>query len=221
MEELWTAVDRYFTARLIPSDPTLDAALEANHVAGLAPIDVTPLQGSFLNLLVTLSGAKRILEIGTLGGYSTIWMARALPPDGELIALELVPENAEVARQNLVRAGITRGVTVRVGPALDSLAAMHAEGIAPFDFIFIDADKRTYPNYLDWALKFAHPGTVIVVDNLVRDGLVVDPACDDPDVEGMRQFAEKVAREPRLRSTLIQTVSAKRHDGFFLGVVQS
>ncbi|HVU44948.1 MAG TPA: O-methyltransferase [Terracidiphilus sp.] len=219
MSKTWTAVDRFFEEHLVSTDPALEAALAANRRAGLPEIDVTPLQGRFLELLVRMSGARRALEIGTLGGYSTLWMARALPEGGSLLSLELDPRHAEVARGNLKAAGVAGRVEVRVGRALDSLDALIAAGSEPFDLIFIDADKSGYPGYLDRALKLARPGTVIVGDNVVREGKVANAASRDANVQGVRRFAELVGQEPRLRATVLQTVSTKGYDGFLVAVV--
>ena len=174
-----------------------------------------------LYLLARIRGAKRILEIGTLGGYSTIWLARALPEDGTLISLELDPKHAEVARENIASAGLASKVEVRLGPALDSLAKLHQQGAAPFDFIYIDADKSGYPAYLDWSLLLAKPGTVIVADNVIRDGAVADADSKDPFVQGVRRFLEKIAADPRVEATVLQTVGTKGHDGFAFAVVVS
>ena len=194
-QKQWTAVDRYFSETLVPSDPVLDAALRANTKDGLPAIDVAPNQGKFLQLLVQLRGARRILEIGTLGGYSSIWMARALPADGRLTTLEFSPKHAEVARANIAHAGLDKIVEIRVGPALETLAKMEKEGTEPFDLIFIDADKPNNPNYLPWALKFSHPGTLLIGDNIVREGEVADPTSSDPNVQGQRQFLELMAAD--------------------------
>ena len=218
-QKQWTAVDRYFSETLVPSDPVLDAALQANTKAGLPAIDVAPNQGKFLQLLVQLRGARRILEIGTLGGYSSIWMARALPADGRLTTLEFSPKHAEVARANIARAGLEKIVEIRVGPALETLAKMGKEGIEPFDLIFIDADKPNNPNYLPWALKFSRPGTLLIGDNIVREGEVADPSSTDPNVQGQRRFLELMAAEPRLSATALQTVGSKGYDGFAMALV--
>jgi predicted O-methyltransferase YrrM len=218
-QDTWTAVDRYFSDHLAPSDPALDAALAANREAGLPAIDVTPLQGKFLDLLVRISGARRILELGTLGGYSTLWLARALPDGGNLVTLELESKHAAIARKNLEIAGQLDRVDIRVGPAAGLLKALVAERSAPFDLIFIDADKSGYPEYLEWSLKLARPGTVIVGDNVVRDGKVVDPKSPDANIQGVRRFTELVAAEPRLSATVLQTVGSKGYDGFALAVV--
>jgi len=190
--EKWAEVDHYFTNLLVHSDPVLDAALAANAKAGLPPIDVAPNQGKLLHLLARLMGARNILEIGTLGGYSTIWLARALPQDGRLITLEFNPKHAEVALENLARAGLSEIVEVRQGAALDTLPTL----TGPFDLIFIDADKPNNPNYLEWALKLSRPGTLIVADNVVRDGEVVNPNSSNVGVQGTQKFLERLAAEP-------------------------
>ena len=218
-QKQWTAVDRYFSETLVPSDPVLDAALRANTKAGLPAIDVAPNQGKFLQLLVQLRGARRILEIGTLGGYSSIWMARALPADGRLTTLEFRPKHAEVARANIAHAGLGKIVEIRVGPALETLAKMDKEGTESFDLIFIDADKPNNPNYLSWALKFSRPGTLLIGDNIVREGEVADPTSSDPNVQGQRRFLELMAAEPRLSATALQTVGSKGYDGFAMALV--
>ena len=218
MQKTWIEVDRYFGELLTPSDAVLTAALKENKAAGLPPIDVSPLQGKFLGFLVRVSGARRVLEIGTLGGYSTIWLARALPEGGRVVTLELDPHHAEVARRNLGRAGVLDRAEVIVGPALETLPTLVSRE-EPFGLIFIDADKESYPEYLGWALKLSQPGTVIVADNVVREGRVADPGCKDPRVEGVRRFAELLAAEPRLSSTVLQTVGAKGYDGLSLSVV--
>ena len=217
--EQWTAVDRYITDHLVPRDTVLEEALEANALAGLPSIDVSPNQGKLLYLLALMKGAKRILEVGTLGGYSTIWLARALPADGRLVTLELEPKHAEVARGNLERAREAEKVEIRVGAALDLLVALHEEGAEPFDLIFIDADKKRIPAYLEWSMKLAREGTLIVVDNVVREGELVNAASEDPDVQGVRAMFEMMAAEPRLSATAIQTVGSKKWDGFAMAVV--
>jgi len=217
----WTAVDRYITDLLVPPDPALDAALHASAAAGLPAINVAPNQGKFLMLLSQIQGARSILEIGTLGAYSTIWLARALPADGRLITLEADPKHAEVAHANIARAGLANLVEVRLGPASETLPRLAAEGSGPFDLIFIDADKPSYPDYFRWALKLSRRGSVIIADNVVRDGAVIDPASDDPRVQGMRRFNEVLAAEPRVSATEIQTVGSKGYDGFALAVVNS
>jgi len=216
---VWTKVDRYFGDHLLAPDPALDAAIAANREAELPAIDVTPLQGKFLELLVRATGARRILEIGTLGGYSTIWLARALPKGGTVVSLELEPRHAKIARANLKTAGLAERVDIRVGPAAKSLKKLAAEDAKPFDLIFIDADKASYPDYLDLSLKLAREGTLIVADNVVRDGAVLDPAHPDPHVQGVRRFTEKLAAEPRLSATVLQTVAGKGYDGFAMAVV--
>jgi predicted O-methyltransferase YrrM len=219
MQDIWAQVDSYFGELLTPPDEILSSALAANKRAGLPSIDVTPLQGKFLEFLVRISGARRILEIGTLGGYSTIWLARGLPADGSIVSLELIPLHAEVARANLTRAGALNRVDLRVGPALESLQALSESGCTPFDLIFIDADKRSYPEYLQWALKLSRPGTVIVADNVVRDGKVVDADCPDANVQGVRRFTEMLAADNRVSTTVLQTVGTKGYDGFALALV--
>lgn len=219
MSELWAQVEQYFGDLLAPADDQLAATLEANREAALPAIDVSPLLGKFLDLLVRISGARRVLEIGTLGGYSTIWLARALPEGGSVVTLELDTHHAEVARGNLRNAGVLERVDLRVGPAAESLAILASSGDRPFDLIFIDANKESYPEYLDWALSLSRCGTVIVADNVVRDGKVVDPDCADERVKGVRRFTEKLAGEPRLRATTLQTVGAKGYDGFAVALV--
>jgi predicted O-methyltransferase YrrM len=216
----WAAVDSYFEDLLLPANDALDATLQTNREAGLPSIDISPLLGRFLELLVRISGARRILEIGTLGGYSTIWLARALPADGHLITLELEPRHAEIARTNLQRAGVSDQVEIRLGRAGESLATLVTEKAQPFDFIFIDADKTGYPEYLGWSLKLSRPGTVIVADNLVRNGKVIEPANPDPNIQGVRRFTELMAAEPRLRATVMQNVARRGYDGFSLAVVR-
>ncbi len=215
----WAKVDRYFSDLLIRSDKAFDAALEANRKAELPSIDVTPLQGRFLELLVRISGARRVLEMGTLGGYSTLWLARALPENGQVVTLELSAKHAKVARKNLKNAGVLERVEVCVGPAGKSLGKLVASESAPFDLIFIDADKSGYPEYLQWSLKLARPGTVILADNVVRDGKVVEADSTDVNIQGVRRFTEMVAAEPRLSATVLQTVCGKGYDGFALAVV--
>ena len=218
-QEKWTAVDRYFSEQLSLSDAALDAAMAANKAAELPAIDVTPNQGKLLQVLAQLAGARYILEIGTLGGYSTIWLARALPGGGRLITLEFNPKHAEIARSNIARAGLAQVVDIRVGAALDTLPKLAKEISEPFDLIFIDADKPNNSEYLRWALKLSHPGSLIIVDNVVRDGAVIDPASQDKDVQGARQLFELLANEPRLNSTALQTVGTKGYDGFAIARV--
>ncbi|AIO35863.1 O-methyltransferase, putative [Burkholderia cenocepacia] len=218
-QDQWNQMDAYFSATLVPSDDALDAALAASEAAGLPAINVAPNQGKLLQLLATIRGARRILEVGTLGGYSTIWLARALPPGGRLVTLELNPAHAEVATRNIARAGFAQAVSVVVGSAKESLARLIADGEAPFDFIFIDADKDNNRAYLDAALKLSRPGTVIVVDNVVRRGRVADPDNRDPDVVGVREGFARIAAEPRLTTTAVQTVGQKGWDGFSISIV--
>ena len=218
-QEQWTAVDRYVTEMLVPPDAALDAAVEASSAAGLPQIAVAPNQGKLLHLLARVRGASRILEIGTLGGYSTIWLARALPPGGRLITLEVEPKHAEVARTNIARAGLASVVDVRLGPALETLPGLAAERAGPFDMTFIDADKPNIPAYFEWALKLAAPGGLIVVDNVIRDGAVVDAASTDASVRGVRRLNELLRNEPRVSATTIQTVGARGYDGFTLAML--
>lgn len=226
LHERWSAIDSYISDHLVPADPALEAALRDSDAAELPPIAVTPNQGKLLELLARIQGAHTVLELGTLGGYSTIWLARALPTGGRLITLEAEPRFAEVARANIARAGVADKVELRVGAALETLPQLHAEGAGPFDLIFIDADKQNYPGYFEWSLKLSRPGTVIVGDNVVRDGAILDPAAYDPEhgddlIKGVRRFYELVAEEPRVSAsaTAIQTVGAKGHDGFALMIV--
>jgi predicted O-methyltransferase YrrM len=219
-ERLWKAVDAYFANTIVGRDRNLEAALAANAAAGLPQIDVSPAQGKLLYLLARLACARSALEIGTLGGYSTIWIASALPPEGRLLTLEAVDKHAKVARQNIAHAGMSDKVDVRVGPALESLPNIEAEGHGPFDFVFIDADKANNANYLTWTLRLSRPGTVIVVDNVVRDGAIVDEATSDPGAVGVRRMFDMMAREPRLQATAIQTVGVKGWDGFALAIVE-
>ena len=217
--EQWTVVDNYISELLVGADPVLDSALEASRSAGLPPINVAPNQGKLLHLLARILGARSILEIGTLGGYSTIWLGRALPPGGRLETLELDPRHAEVARANLDRAGLAGVVTVRVGRAVDSLAALDAEGAGPFDMVFIDADKPSNPDYFEWALRLTRPGSVIVVDNVIRNGAVIDAGSTDPAIQGTRRLNEVMAAERRVSVTEVQTVGSKGYDGFALALV--
>ncbi len=215
-QELWSKVDEYIVNLLVPSDAALDAALRASTEAGLPAINVAPNQGKLLSLLASMQGARHVLEIGTLGGYSSIWLARALPAGGRLVTLELDPKHAQVAQQNLERAGVAGQVEIRVGRALDTLAALAGEGVPPFDFTFIDADKQSIPEYFQWALKLSRPGSVIVVDNVVRKGAVADPTSTDANVQGVRRFNELLAKTPSVSATAIQTVGSKGYDGFTL-----
>jgi predicted O-methyltransferase YrrM len=219
LQEQWAAVDRYLNETLLPADTVLDAALASNAAAGLPEIDVAPNQGKFLHLLARLRGARRILEIGTLGGYSTIWLARALPAGGEMVTLEFEPKHAKVATANISRAGLAQVVDIRVGAALESLARLVEEGVEPFDMIFIDADKPNNPNYLEWAMKLSRVGTLIVLDNVIRDGEVADASSLDEKVIGVRRCLDKMAAEPRLEATALQTVGSKGWDGFAMALV--
>jgi predicted O-methyltransferase YrrM len=218
-QELWTTVDDYISGQLAQQDAALNAALEASAAAGLPAINVSPNQGKLLHILARLVAARSILEIGTLGGYSTIWMARALSPGGRLVTLEADPRHAELARANIAGAGLQNVVDVRVGKALDLLPNLEADGLGPFDLTFIDADKANTPGYFTWALKLARIGALIVVDNVVRKGAVADRATRDPDVQGMQRFLEMAAAERRVTATAIQTVGGKGYDGFSVVLV--
>jgi predicted O-methyltransferase YrrM len=218
-EDLWNAVDRYFDGLLIGQDRPLDAALKSSADAGLPAIQVAPNQGKLLHILARAIGAGAILEVGTLGGYSTIWLARALPPGGRLVTLEADPKHAEVARANIEHAGLSRSVEVRLGRALETLPKLEAESAGPFDFTFIDADKPSTPDYFRWAVKLSRPGSLIVVDNVVRHGEVADAASGDPNVQGMRRFNEVLAAEKRVSATVLQTVGVKGHDGLAIALV--
>ncbi|SFW17528.1 O-methyltransferase [Nitrosovibrio sp. Nv17] len=218
--EQWSAVDEYFSAMLIPSDPVLDAVLDSCVRAALPPIGVAPNQGKLLYLLARIRGAGRILEIGTLGGYSTIWLARALAPGGKLVSLEVSATHAQVARENVEAAGLSDAVSIMVGRATDTLARLAAEGVEPFDLVFIDADKENNPVYLKAALRFTRPGSLIVCDNVVRNGRVLDAGSDDADVAGTRRYFELLAEQPRLISTAIQTVGVKGWDGLSISLVE-
>jgi predicted O-methyltransferase YrrM len=215
----WSDVDDYIVERLAPADAALVAALEANKAAGLPAIDVSPAQGKLLRLLARMIGARRVLEIGTLGGYSTIWFARALPADGLVVTLEAKPEHADVARKNIERAGLSAKVDIRVGPALETLPVLAGEDGAPFDLVFIDADKRSNPAYLEWAVRLARVGAVLVVDNVVRGGAILDASSGDADIQGIRRFFDALAGNPRLSATAIQTVGAKGWDGFAIAIL--
>ena len=215
----WTAVDDYINGLLIPADPALDAANQDADTAGLPPAQVAPNQGKLLAIFAQTIKAKRILEVGTLGGYSTIWLARALPPGGSLITLEVDAKHAEVARRNLERAGLSDVVEVRLGEAADSLAALATEGHEPFDLVFIDADKANNTTYFNWALKLTHPGSLIIVDNVIRNGSVIEADSADASVQGVRQFNTALAAEPRVTATQIQTVGSKGYDGFAIALV--
>ena len=220
-QEQWTAIDQFVGGLLLSSDPVLEAALVSSEKAGLPPIQVSPCQGKLLQLLAQILGARSILEIGTLGGYSTIWLARALPPGGRLITLEVDPKHAHVARANFERAALSAVIDLRVGPAIEALPQLEAEGKGPFDLIFIDADKPSTPDYFVWALKLSRPGTLIIVDNVIRKGALLEEASTDPNVHGMRRFLHLLGAEPRISATVIQTVGSKGYDGFALARVLS
>jgi predicted O-methyltransferase YrrM len=213
-QDVWTAVDQYINETLIPSDAALEGALRASSEGGLPSIQVSPAQGKFLHLLARTLNAKNILEIGTLGGYSSIWMARALAPGGKLITLEFSAKHADIARGNFARAGVAGSIELRQGAALETLPQVAADGRGPFDLIFIDANKSTMAEYFDWALKLSRRGTVIIADNVIRDGNVINAKSKDEDIQGVRRFNERVAAEPRVSATEIQTVGSKGYDGF-------
>jgi predicted O-methyltransferase YrrM len=218
-DETWAAVDDYVAGLLAPHDEALEAAVRTSEDAGLPSIQVSPPQGKLLYLLAKAIGAKTILEVGTLGGYSTIWLARALPDGGRLITLEAEPHNAEIARENIAHAGLSDVVDLRVGPALDLLPALEAEGTDPFDLTFVDADKVHTPDYFAWALEHSHPGSLIVADNVVRGGTLAEADSDDPVAAAQRHLHEQIAADPRVSATTIQTVGSKGHDGFTLALV--
>jgi predicted O-methyltransferase YrrM len=217
--DLWTAVDQYIAGQLAPADAALTAALESSTAAGLPAINVSPTQGKLLHILARLAEARSILEIGTLGGYSTIWLARALLAGGRLITLEADARHAELAAANIARAGLGSIVDIRIGKALDTLPKLAAESIGPFDLVFIDADKANTPSYFTWALKLTRAGALIIVDNVIRKGAVADASTRDADVQGMRRFLEMAAAEPRVTATAIQTVGSKGYDGFCVALV--
>ncbi|WP_433691394.1 O-methyltransferase [Kosakonia cowanii] len=219
MQQKWSAVDEYLAQQLLPVDEVLTQILANNRRAGLPEIDVSPMQGQLLALLVRMTHAKRILEIGTLGAYSTVWMARELPSDGELLTLEFDALHAAIARENIEFAGLTRQVKVKEGPALETLESLGER--PPFDLIFIDADKPNNPNYLKWALHYSRPGTLIIGDNVVRDGEVTNPSSTDDRVQGVRKFIEMIGDNPHLTATAMQTVGTKGWDGFTLAWVNS
>jgi len=221
MNELWTSVDQYIVELLVPSDPALDAALVASEAAGLPAIQVSPAQGKLLYLLARIRGARSILEIGTLGGYSTIWLARALPPGGRVVSLELEASYAAVAQANIARAGVGELVEIRVGPALDSLAEIAGRGEEPYDLVFFDADKARTPEYFIAALPLVREGALLIFDNSVRGGEVADPDSADRGARGMRRMHELLAAEPRVTATTIQTVGAKGYDGFTLALLDT
>ncbi len=218
-QEIWTAVDEYINDQLVPSDPALEDALAACAEAKLPAISVTPSQGKLLHLLARLVNARNILEIGTLGGYSTIWLARALPADGRLITLEFDPKHAQVAGENIANAGLADLVELREGKALELLPELAAEGLEAFDFVFIDADKCNNPQYFERALRPSHKGSLIIVDNVVRDGGVIDAESNNADIQGTRRMFEKMAAEPRVLCTVQQTVGSKGYDGFAIALV--
>lgn len=218
-QELWSSVDRYIADLFVGTDDALMTALDASREAGLPAIAVAPHEGKLLYILARAIGAKRILEIGTLGGYSTIWLARALPNEGRLITLEFDPKHADVARGNIARAGLSDRVEVRVGRALDTLPDIAAENAGPFDLVFIDADKQGYVDYFDWSLQLSRRGTLIIADNVIRDGKVLDADTQDTLVQGVRHFNEVLAAEPRVIATAFQTVGAKGHDGMAIALV--
>jgi predicted O-methyltransferase YrrM len=218
-QEKWTEVDRYITGLFAHSDPVLDEALRRSESAGLPAINVSPCQGKLLQLLAMSHGARHILEIGTLGGYSTIWLARSLPPGGRLVTLEAEQRHAEVARGNFARAGLADLIELRVGRAADLLPMIAAEARGPFDLIFIDADKQGYPEYFEWALRLSRRGSLIIADNVVRKGAVTDAGSADPAVQGVRRMNELAARERRVSATAVQTVGSKGYDGFMIALV--
>jgi predicted O-methyltransferase YrrM len=218
-EDLWNAVERYLVDSIVRPDAALNAALEASAAAGLPPISVSPNAGKLLMLLAMSQQARNILEIGTLGGYSTIWLGRALPPNGRLTTLESNAEFADVARANIERAGLSHVVEIRVGMALDILPRLATEGVGPFDLIFIDADKPNTPEYFEWALKLSRRGSLIIVDNVVRDGEIANATSTDPSVQAMRRLNELIAAQPRVTATVIQTVGSKGYDGFAIALV--
>jgi predicted O-methyltransferase YrrM len=218
-DDLWTDVDRYISDLLIPPDPVLDGALAESEAAGLPAIAVSPPQGKFLNLIARLMGARKILEIGTLAGYSTIWLARALPEDGRLVTLESNEKHAAVARANFSRAKLDRTIELRLGRALDTLPVLAAEKAGPFDLVFIDADKENISSYFTWSLELSRAGTIIIVDNVIRNGAVIDAASTDSMVQGVRAFNKVLAAEPRVDATALQTVGSKGYDGFTMVLV--
>jgi predicted O-methyltransferase YrrM len=215
----WTAVDDYINDLLIPSDSALDATIQSTIDADLPQINVAPNQGKLLHILAQTQGAKRILELGTLAGYSTIWLARALPTDGKLVTLEANPKRAKIARENIERAGLGNIVEIRIGAALDTLPQLVTEGQTPFDFVFIDADKANLPDYFTWALKLTRPGSVIIVDNVIRKGAVIDADSTDENIQGVRKLNTLFAAEPRVKATTIQTVGSKGYDGLAIALV--
>ncbi|HTB91282.1 MAG TPA: O-methyltransferase [Candidatus Sulfotelmatobacter sp.] len=220
-QKIWESVDKYLDKMLIPQDSTLEQALAAAAAAKLPAIQVSSVQGKFLHMLALIMGARNILEIGTLGGYSTIWMAKALPEGGRLITLEADPKHADVARKNFALAGVENKVELRLGKALDTLPQVAADGLGPFDMFFIDANKSNMPEYFEWSLKLARKGSVIIADNVVREGAVLDAKSKDADIRGVRRFLEMVGKEKRVSGTALQTVSTKNYDGFAVVLVTS
>ena len=218
-EELWTSVDRYFNESVVGTDAVLDAAAGAAAAAQLPPVSVTPAYGKLLHLIARAQKAARILEIGTLAGYSTIWLARAVPVDGRVMTLDVNAKHAEIARANLGRAGVADRVEIRVGPAVETLSQLARDGELPFDFTFIDADRPNAAAYFDWAVRLSRRGGIIVVDNVVRKGHVLDTSNTDPDIVGIRRLVERLASDARVSATVMQTVSSKGHDGFVLALV--
>ena len=220
VEKRWKDVDHYFCDNLLADDPILTSALEASDAAGLPAIAVSPNQGKLLQMLAEMIGARSILEVGTLGGYSTIWLARGLPADGRVITLEVDAKHAEVARKNFARAALANRIEIWLGKALDTLPKLFAERRSPFDLIFIDADKENIPAYFDWAIQLSRPGTLIIVDNVVRDGEVINARSADPSIQGVRRFVDQLAKDKRVTGTAIQTVGTKGHDGFAIARVR-
>jgi len=218
-QDLWTNVDDYINSITVGADAALDAAAASAAAAKLPPISVTPAHGKLLHLMVRAQGAKRILEVGTLAGYSTIWLARAVPPAGRVITLEANATHADIARANVERAGLSGRIEIRLGNALDTLPQLAAEKQPPFDFTFIDADRPNLAEYFDWAVRLSHPGSVIIVDNVVRKGGVIDASSDDPNIKGVRRFNDRLKDDTRVSATMVQTVSAKGYDGFAMALV--
>ena len=219
-QELWTSVDNYLGEVLVRQDRHLDNAVAASDAAGLPSIQVSPLQGKLLEIMIEMMRAKNILEVGTLGGYSTIWMARSLPADGHVVTIEIDPKHAHVAQENFNRAGLAEKIDLRTGNAREILPAMIDEGAGPFDFVFIDADKASNPDYFGWALEMSRPGTVIIVDNVIREGSIVDAGSEDASVKGVRRLNELMAGNPRISVTALQTVGIKGYDGFSVAIVR-
>ncbi|GAA5197279.1 O-methyltransferase [Microbacterium jejuense] len=221
--DAWRRVDAYLTELLVGHDPTLELAVEDQNDAGLPAIEVAPVNGKLLHLLARLAGARRVLEIGTLGAYSTIWLARGIPQDGRVVTIEAEPRNAEIARANLDRAGVGEKVEIRLGRAAEVLPTLEGpirEGTAaPFDLVFIDADKESNTIYLDWAARLGRPGTVVMVDNAVRGGEVANPATENPQIIGVQRGLEMLGRDPRFDATALQTLDAKGYDGIALALV--